>query len=145
MEIEMSKEVEVDGVRYLITHPNPEAGIRLGVELLKLIGESAASLAQVDPDKASEALASAVKLLLQNLEPDKFVDITKRVLSTVEIQSDKKMLINSTVYSAHFRGRLGSLMTLTAEALAFTHESFFNAIVDGVAVMMKKAGEKITA
>jgi len=141
--IEMSKEVVVDGVRYLITHPSPDVGIKLGIELLNLmaapaVGMGAIGNAESEDEKIKAAMAS-VRELMTKLTPDKFLDLSRRILSTVEIQEPKKQLLaEDHVFKLHFRGRLGSIVNLVLKTLEFTHEDFLKAIMAGIATMKTK-------
>jgi hypothetical protein len=148
--MENNKEVIVDGCRYLISHHPVETAWDIGVELVKMTGASAASMAQVgdDGDKIASALTQAVTMLLQKLDSKSSMALMKKILSTVEFQGEeggagKKFLLNETSIKAHFLGRIGSMMRLTGEVIAFTHADFFDAIADGVATMMKKASDKM--
>lgn len=150
--IEMSKEVEVGGVRYLITHPNPEVAWEVGVELTKYIAEPMASmsLSGASEEAAGQALPMAVRALLNKIDAKQSLALVKRILSWVEIQGavdgpNKKQLISNEVFKIHFHGRSGDPLRLASEVVGFTHADFFDAIADGVAGIMKKAEEKISA
>lgn len=151
-DIEMSKLVEIGGFRYLITHPNPEVAWEIGIELTRLVGEPLSAMAQSagDEKKAAEALPNAVRALLNKVDPKQSLALIKRVLSWVELQGEvgadnKKMLLNDTGFKIHFHGRSGGPIRVASEALAFTHADFFDAIADGIASVMKKAGDKMSA
>lgn len=151
-DIEMSKEVEVGGMRYLISHPNPEIAWEVGVELTKYIAEPMASmsLSGGNEEAAGQALPMAVRALLNKIDAKQSLELIKKILSWVEIQGpvdgpNKKQLITKEVFKIHFIGRSGDPLRLASEVVGFTHSDFFDAIADGVAGIMKKAGEKIPA
>lgn len=141
------KTIEVDGESYLVNHPQVEEAFEIGMELLKLIGGSAASMASAvgDEDKVGEALGIAVSSLLNKIQPKESMRLVKRILASVEAQSPKKMLLNDSGIKIQFHGRTGSMLRLVGEVLEFTHKDFFEAIGDGVAGMMKKVAEKAAA
>jgi hypothetical protein len=150
--IETSKEIEVGGYRYLVSHPQVETAWEIGVELVKMLGGSAASMADVGDkgEKVGEALARAVTLFLQKVDAKTSMLLMKKILANVEVQGEvggnnKKFMLNEAGLKTHFHGRIGSMMRLTSECIAFTHADFFDAIADGVAAMMKKASDKIAA
>ena len=149
---EMHKEVTVDGFRYLVSHAQVELAWEIGVDLMKMIGGSAASMAGASGSDASlsSALTAATTLFLSKLDPKESMKLMKRILSTIEVQGttdgeNKKILLNEVGIKTHFHGRIGSMMRVVGEAVAFTHEDFFDAIGDGIATMMQKATEKATA
>jgi hypothetical protein len=148
--MENNKTVTVDGFIYMISHPQVEVGWEIGVELIKMIGGPAAamSMAGGDQESAARALSGAVTALLSKVSPrDSFI-LMKKLLATVECQgpedgAPKKFMLDDVGIKTHFRGKLGSMLKLTGEAIAFTHDDFFDAIVDGVATLMKKASAKM--
>lgn len=156
-DVEYSKEIQVDGFRYKITHPQVETAWAIGIDLLKLIGGSAAALAtsgakgadgKVNENLAVNALTSAVNQFLMKLDPSVSFGLCKRILASVEVQGrvdgdNKKVLLDQHGIKIHFHGHLGSMMKVTGHALEFTHADFLEAIVDGIAEMMKKVGAKV--
>lgn len=139
------KEVTIGNNRYKVNHPQVEEAWEIGIELLKMIGGSAASLASAagDEDKAAVALGHAVTTLLNKVSPKESMALMKRILINVEYQGEKKLLLDSIGIKTHFHARTGEMLKLVGEVLAFTHADFFEAIADGVATLMKKAGEKM--
>lgn len=151
-ESHLSKEITVDGFVYLVQHPQVEEAWEIGIELLKLIGGSAAAMASGadSKEKAGEALSQAVNGLLMKLSPQQTMGLMKKLLRYVELQraeggENKKLLLDNAGIQKHFHGRVGSMMRLVGEVLAFTHADFFEAVSDGVASIMKKAAEKVAA
>ena len=147
--VEMNKAVVVDGWRYLISHPNPEVAWEIGIDLMKLIGEPLAAVATVgdDAEKMGMFLPAIVKALTAKLDAKQTLAMVKRILATVEVQgpeneADQKLLLNDAGFKLHFHGRPGSVMKLVGEVIGFTHKSFFSAIGDGIAEMMKQAQDK---
>lgn len=140
-----SKEVTVKGVRYLVNHPQVEEAFEIGIELLQLVGGSAAAMAAASGDekKAAEALGFAVNSILTKLKPREAMALVKRILRHVEVQEPKKMILDDVGLRSHFQGRTGAMLTVVGEVLGFTHADFFEAIADGVAAIMKKAAEKM--
>lgn len=150
--VEYSKTIEVDGYAYLVSHPQPEEAWDIGVELLQMIGGSAAAMAagSKDEDSAAAALSVAVQGLLEKVNGKSSMALIKRMFKYIEVQGEvggatKKILLDDIGIKAHFRGRIGSMMRLAGEVVAFTHSDFFEAIGDGVAEMMKQVGEKTAA
>lgn len=146
---EMSKEVEIEGFRYQIHHADPEEAWDIGVELLKLIGGSAAQMASAagSVERVGDALSSAVNQLLGRVDGKASMALMKRIMRHVEVQGkvggdNKRLLLDSTGIKTHFHGRVGAMMKLCSEAIAFTHEDFFEAISDGVASLMRKVADK---
>jgi hypothetical protein len=141
MEHILSKDVEVSGYRYKITHPMVETAWEIGVELTQLVAEPAAMMASGGKDKSSESLGVAVRSLLGKIEPKKSMALVKKILSSVEVQGlvdgeNKKFRLDEAGLKTHFYGRTGAMITLAGETIAFTHEDFFQAIMDGIAKMM---------
>lgn len=140
---EMSKQVEVDGFRYLITHPDPDTAWKMGIDLTKMVAEPFAAMAIVSEDKSKlgESLAKAIKLLLNNIDPQQSLSLIKKLLSYVELQGEvggdnKKMMMTDPAYKSHFQGRHGSMVKLAVEVLIFQQKDFFAAISGGIAEMM---------
>lgn len=143
--------VEVGNCSYLIQHPDPEAGWEIGIELVKLVGEPAANIAQGamegGAEKAASGLADAVRSFLTKLEPKQSFAMAKKILRTVELQSvdgeNKKMAFSNESYlKMHFTGRLGELVEVLAETIAYTHVDFSKAIMDRIAKAMAEAGKR---
>lgn len=145
-----NKIIEVDGYRYLVNHAPVEEAFEIGVELMKMIGGSVASMAAaagMDNNGVAQALTGAVTLMLNRITPKESMSLIKRTLKYVEVQGqiggdNKKLLLDEAGMRKHFHARLGALMNVTGEVLAFTHADFFEAISNGVATIMKKAHEK---
>jgi hypothetical protein len=145
-----SKEVEVSGFRYLINHAQVEEAFEIGVELLKLIGGSAAAMAGAGGSEAAagNALSGAVSSLLQKIHPRESMVLIKRVMRHVEVQgpvsgSSQKMMLDEMGLRKHFHARTGAMLRVLGTVLEFTHQDFFEAIGDGVATLMKKVEDKV--
>ncbi len=140
---EMSKQVEVDGFRYLITHPDPDTAWKMGIDLTKMVAEPFAAMALVSEDKSKlgESLSKALKLLLGNIEPQQSLSLIRKLLAYVECQGavdgeNKKIMMTDPGYKSHFQGRHGSMMKLAVEVLIFQQKDFFAAISGAIAEMM---------
>lgn len=149
--VDTSREIEVDGHRYKVFHPQVEVAWEIGIELTKLIGESVASMARAAGDKNSigEALTSAVHVLLGKVDPKTSMHLVRKILKNVEVQGqvggdNKKLLLDEAGIRMHFHGRTGSMMNVMGSALAFTHADFFLAMQEGIAKMMEKMGTLMT-
>lgn len=147
-----NKEIAVAGYRYLVSHAQVEIAWEIGVELLKMIGGSAASMAPAgfsgSDDKMASALTGAVNQFLGKLDARSSMALMRKILATVEVQGEvdgqnRKFLLNEVGIKSHFHGRIGAMMRVSGEAVAFTHPDFFDAIADGVAAIMTKASEKM--
>lgn len=143
--MEDHKEVTVAGWRYVVTHPDPETAGKMGIEISKLVGDSVAiiSMAAAAGADVQSVMPKAIEALLTKIEPDHMMRMCKKVLSYVEIQGpedgeNRKRMITEQVFKDHFRGKVGAMITLTAEALSFQLHDFFPAIMDRIATAMKK-------
>lgn len=135
--MEMTKEVEVDGFNYLITHPDPDTAWMIGVDLMKIVAEPMSALSGIDKHNVDQILPNAVKILMQKLEPSQTLAIAKKVLSYVELQGEvgkdiKKQQMTDVVRKTHFQGRHGSMLKLVAEVIEFQQEAFFLAVTEAV-------------
>lgn len=143
------KEIELNGVKYIVNHPQVEEAWEIGIELTKMVGGPVASMASAsgNQDRAADALGSAVAGLLQKIDAKSSMVLMKKILRYVEAQTDfdgnpKKIQLDDAGIKKHFHARIGSMMKLVGEVLAFTHTDFFDAIADGVANLMKMIDEK---
>lgn len=143
----MNKEVEVDGYRYMVSHPDPETAFNMGVRFAKIIGEPVAAMAVTGegPDPG-ETFAKSVNALLEKIDPTEMFTIITRVFRFIEVLGkvggeNKKLLLDPSGIKIHFRGRHGAMLTLAAEAIKFQQKDFFSAIRDGIAKTMKTAKE----
>lgn len=146
---ETSKSVEVEGFIYQIHHAQIEEAWEIGMELLKMVGGSAAQMASAagSVENVGNALSQAVNQFLGKVDGKSSMALVKRILRHVEVQGEvggesKKILLDDAGLKKHFYGRIGAMMKLASEAVAFTHEDFFEAISDGVASLMKKVADK---
>lgn len=114
------KKIEVDGVEYIIMHPSVDTALDIGFEIAGYLGESIASFINGGPD----ALPEAVKTLLMKLKPQDARAFMIKVLATVEAQGSSKILLDKRGIDLHFKGRIGSMVGVVAETLAFTHGDF---------------------
>lgn len=138
--VEMQKTIEVDGESYTVLHPSPTACWEIGVQLMQIVGEPFASMAQVGDDQnaAGRILPMAIKSLMSNVKPKETLEIIKRVLSTVQID-EQKVLIDSKVFELHFRGRVGHMLKVVSASVEYQYGDFFGAIGDALAAVFKKA------
>jgi hypothetical protein len=139
-----SKEVVVDGFKYLIKHQSPDIAWDIGVELSKLIGEPGAVMATSKEGEATTTLAIAVRSFLSKVNSKDSWSLVKRLLSSVECQGPeegdiKKILLNDVGIKLHFHGKSGSIIKLVSKVVEFTHTDFFVAIGDVIAEMMSKS------
>jgi hypothetical protein len=141
---QMSKEIEVGGHKYIVTHPDPETAFKMGMEFSRLIGEPISALAGAGGGDIGGAMQTAAKLLLQKLEPDMLFKILKKTLLYVELQKDEdagdkqKMMMTETSLKLHFQGRHGDMLQLFVEAVAFQQADFFLAVKRTLTEMMMK-------
>lgn len=148
METEMNKIVTVGGKKYLISHANPEAAWGIGIELAKMIGEPGALMASAGQGgDIGSALAGAVKAFLAKVDPKTSYGLAKRILSSVECHGDdagptKKTLLDDAGIMLIFKGKMGDMIRLVGEVITFTQADFFEAIMDGIATMMKEAKDR---
>lgn len=148
-DVEYSKVIEIDGDKYLVNHPQVEEAWEIGVDLLKLVGGSAAAMAGGAKDEASAgaALSVAVNGLLKNIDGKSSMVMMKRLFRHVEVQPggrhQKKMLLDDAGIKTHFHGRPGQMLRLAGEVIGFTHKDFFSAIGEGVAELMTIVAEKM--
>jgi hypothetical protein len=139
----MHKTVVVDGWKILINHPDPDTAWKIGIELTKLFGDSAADIgmkiAKAKDDKEKDeilqnSIPKAIKTVTQNLDPSSSLVLIKKVLRHCEIQghedgTQKKVLLDDVGFKTFFHGRMGTLNKLLVEALMFTHADFFGAMM----------------
>lgn len=149
-EVSQNKTVEVDGFTYLIGHPQVEEAWDIGIELLKMIGGSAASMVggAKDESSAASALSVAVNGLLSKVDGRTSMALIKRMFRYVEVQGvaggdTRKFMLDDIGIKTHFRGRTGSVLRLAGEVVGFTHADFFDAIGEGVAELMKMVTAKM--
>lgn len=139
--IELSKVVDVGGTQYIISHQAPTKAWELGIQLMKIVGEPIAGMAQAgeSADSAAAALPAAVGSLMANIKPGESMNLIKGVLASVSTTEGDKAMLSGPHFDLHFRGRLGHMMHVFGAAVEFQFEDFFSAIGDAIASAMKKA------
>lgn len=150
-DVENFKIIKVDGWEYLVQHPQVEEAWDIGIQLTKLIGASAASMATVGKDSPAQAIAAfqgAIDGLLAKVDQRQLMAMIKTLFKYVEVQGKEnsqeksKLLLDEKGIQKHFRGSVGAMLKLFGEVIAFTHRDFFLALGDGVKDLMKMVEEK---
>lgn len=137
---------DVDGALYEFEQMNTTTALKTLTTLTKLIGEPVmmtlgsvmkdlkpgAKFKLLDVDfntLNADALAKAVKILIENMDDSRVVDLVKR-LTSEKVLCDHKPI----VFDTHFSGKLGHLFKVLGAALEAQYGSFLDALTVGKAV-----------
>lgn len=121
-------DVEVAGQEYKIHSFMPSKAFKLAVQLMKLVGEPFAAMAQgtVDEAKASDALQKAVSLLFKNMDADQVVSLVGALMGSVS-QNGKPI-----AWELEFQGRLGDAIELLMKVMEYQFKDFTTALVRAI-------------
>lgn len=137
---------KIDGQTYIIQAMRPSRVFVLGLELTKLIGEpfAAASMAGMDEDddKAGEAASMAIRALMKNVDPDRFLEITQELMGAIEHRDGKTAeMITPEYFEQHFHAKSGRMLKLLGKALRFQFKDFFEELLAAVGSVMEQAAD----
>ena len=133
-EVELQKEVLIDGQEYKIHMLPPSRAFKLAVRLTKFVGEPVAAMAANagDGERVASVLPAAVKSLMANLDEEGTLELIKQLLDSV---TQKNKQLN---FEIHFAGKLGHMLKLTSKVVEVQFSDFFESIGEMVSGVVKK-------
>ena len=122
-----SKKVVVGDVTYDIHHFPATQGLKLGIELGKLVAPVVAPLADIESRTVNgDVLKMAADALVKSMGTAETVTLVKELLSVVVAEGHGRI---DAIFDAHFSGRLGALPPLLKEVVAHNFRDFFSGVV----------------
>lgn len=116
------KELEVNGMTYMVQYYPATQGTKIFLTLTKLVAEPIANgigglSGDINPSDAdvSKFLPQAVSALMTNVEPEKTTAFIKEILSTTICEGEEI----SKTFNTHFAGKQGHMLKLVLEVLKF--------------------------
>lgn len=143
--LQPTKEINVDGVKYIVQLYAPSFGLMLHAKLLRLLGEPfvklfgmlkggknfdvkallAGDLSGLNIDAAGEALG----LLFEKVKEDEIFPLIQEILSGTLLST--KQPVNE-VFETHLMGRYGHIYKLVAKSLGAQYPDFLSGLAKRV-------------
>jgi len=141
-----TKEFEVDGVKYSITHFTTTKGLTILGELIKIAAKPFGIFVENgdDADVTGKQIGDALSAVFENCSPKDLPVLSKDLLECISVfENDIKRPI---IFDTDFAGNFGLLFKLIKEAIQFQFASFLGEWARELPALMAKAqGNRIKA
>jgi len=121
-----TKKVTVDDKNYVIGKLRVLEAQKILFELLSVCGGFLNKADVKENADNVQLLITGISGIIEKLEPDKLIRLTKDLFGQVQYESEANKLIPLLpIFESHFQGRLFSMYELLYKCLEFNFEDFF--------------------